>query len=94
MRSSPTVCGHRRGVRRRGRHRAGHPQPDTDLACEVLCGTDSFGASTMVEDAFASVPADMNRPGYEYLLTHMFEAFSASNPSTKEEANESLSAHR
>lgn len=63
----------------RGRHRAGNPQPDTDLACEVLCGTDSLGASTIVEDAFASLPTRMDEPGYELLQTHLFEAFTASS---------------
>jgi hypothetical protein len=63
----------------RGRHRAGNPQPDTDLACQVLCGTDSLGASKLVGEAFASLPARMNRPGYELLQTHLFEEFSASN---------------
>lgn len=63
----------------RGRHRAGNPQPDTDLACEVLCGTDSLGASTIVEDAFAALPRRMDQPGYELLQTHLFEVFTASS---------------
>ncbi|MFH5209775.1 DUF1702 family protein [Antrihabitans spumae] len=62
----------------RGRHRAGNPQADTDLACEVLCGTDSLGASKIVENAFASLPTHMVRPGYELLQLHLFEAFAMS----------------
>lgn len=62
----------------RGRHRAGNPQSDTDLACEVLCGTDSLGASKLVEDAFAGLPTRMNRPGYQLLQTNLFEAITAS----------------
>lgn len=75
----------------RGRHRVGHPQPGTELACEVLCGTDSVGASQLVEGAFASVPAKMTRPGYEYLLTYMFDALTQSDRSMKEDADDSLS---
>lgn len=63
----------------RGRHRAGNLQPDTDLACEVLCGTDGLGASRLVEKAFAALPERMTRPGYELLQTHLFEVFSASD---------------
>lgn len=63
----------------RGRHRAGNPQPDTDVVCEVLCGTDSFAASRIVEDAFAGLPGRMDRPGYEMLQVHLLEAFGASS---------------
>lgn len=77
-----------------GRHRAGHPQPDTDIACEVLCGTDSRGAATLVEDAFAKVPADVGRSGYEVLLAHTFEGLAASNDSPREEADGRFSTHR
>lgn len=67
----------------RGRHRAGNPQPDTDVACEVLCGTDSLGASRIVEDAFASLPARPDRPGYELLQIHLAESFTHSSVPTQ-----------
>lgn len=77
-----------------GRHRVGHAQPDTDLACEVLCGMDSRGAATLIDGAFAKVPADVGRAGYEVLLAHTFEAFATSTNSTREEADGRIGATR
>lgn len=70
----------------RGRHRAGNPQPDTDLACEVLCGMTSLEASRMVESAIADIPdSPSDPPGYEMLQVHLFEALAASSTPTEKE---------
>lgn len=59
----------------RGRHRAGNPQLDTDLACRVLCGVDSKAASQLVEEAFASLPSSATRPGYETVQIELADVF-------------------
>lgn len=61
-----------------GRHRAGNSVLDTNLACEVLCGTSSFDAAGIVDDAFASLPTHFDQPGYELLQSRVLDAFGAS----------------
>jgi enediyne biosynthesis protein E3 len=63
----------------KGRHRAGNPAPNTELACEVLCDTSSLGAAEMVDEALASLPARYEQPGCELVQDHMVEAFAASS---------------
>ncbi|MHA3024330.1 DUF1702 family protein [Mycobacterium sp. BMJ-28] len=63
----------------RGRHRAGNPQPDTDLACQLLCGVDSHNASQVVEAAFASLPVHPDRPGYELVQIELASVFGQPN---------------
>jgi enediyne biosynthesis protein E3 len=59
----------------KGRQRAGNPVPDTDLACEVLCGMTSAQAARLMEDAFASLPVRSPEPGYELLQRRLLATF-------------------
>ncbi|MEC3957769.1 DUF1702 family protein [Nocardia sp. CDC153] len=61
----------------KGRHRAGNPVSDTDLACEVLCETTSIGAAAIVDDVLDNMPAHYSRPACEVVQDHVIEAFSA-----------------
>jgi hypothetical protein len=60
----------------KGRHRAGNPIPDTDLACQVLCGITSVRAAELVDDAFAGLPSRYDEPGYELLQRSLLGSFS------------------
>jgi hypothetical protein len=60
----------------KGRQRAGNPTPDTDLACQVLCGTTSVRAAKIVDDAFAGVPPRPEAPGYDVLQRSLLGVFS------------------
>lgn len=52
----------------RGRHRAGNPNADTDLACVRLCALpDSAAASAMVEEEWHNVPDTPSSPAYNSL---------------------------
>jgi len=48
----------------KGRLRAGNPIPDTDLACEVLCGMSSREAARRVDEAFEDLPDSADMPAY------------------------------
>ncbi|MDN5899306.1 MAG: DUF1702 family protein [Brachybacterium sp.] len=45
----------------KGRHRAGNPVADTEMACQILCETDSFGARDVVEAALTDLPTNDRR---------------------------------
>jgi len=60
----------------KGRHRAGNPVADTDLACDVLCGArTSVEVAAVVDAAFAALPAYFTEPGYEVLQRELLQAF-------------------
>ncbi|MFF4214144.1 DUF1702 family protein [Streptomyces sp. NPDC001796] len=51
----------------KGRLRAGNPIPDTDLACEVLCGISGRQAARLVDRAFEDLPDTPSAPAYDTL---------------------------
>ncbi|MGA4838167.1 DUF1702 family protein [Streptomyces sp. G45] len=51
----------------KGRLRAGNPTPDTDLACEVLCGLPADRAAALVDRAFEDLPDTPSAPAYDTL---------------------------
>ena len=60
----------------KGRHRAGNPVPDTDLACEVLCGgLTSKDAAALVDRAFVGLPTDAHGSPYRVLQQRLRDAF-------------------
>ncbi|WP_084497134.1 DUF1702 family protein [Nocardia amamiensis] len=61
----------------KGRHRAGNPVSDTEMACEVLCETTSVGAASIVDDVLANIPAHYARPACEVVQDNVIDAFSA-----------------
>lgn len=61
----------------KGRHRAGNPVADTELACEVLCETTSAGAAAIVDDVLDSLPVHYAKPACELVQDNVIEAFSA-----------------
>jgi hypothetical protein len=51
----------------KGRLRAGNPIPETNLACEVLCGTSDQDAARLVDQAFEDLPDTPSVPAYDTL---------------------------
>lgn len=52
----------------KGRHRAGNPTSDTDLACRVLCGAPSSEMmATVVDHLWTHLPDTPARPAYDAL---------------------------
>ncbi|MDA2804778.1 DUF1702 family protein [Nocardiopsis suaedae] len=62
----------------KGRHLAGNPVADTDLACSVLCGgATSAQAARLVDAAFTDLP-DGPVPGYEVLQRRLADSLADS----------------
>ncbi|MDF0531669.1 DUF1702 family protein [Tsukamurella sp. 8F] len=59
----------------KGRHRAGNPVPDTEMACEVLCEASSSDAGAVVDDVLANIPAHYSRPAFQIVQEAVIEAF-------------------
>lgn len=72
----------------KGRIRAGNPIPDTDLACEVLCGMSGRAAARHVDDAFEDLPDTAASPAYGRLQERLETALSGS--STVQHTSEGL----
>lgn len=77
----------------KGRHRAGNPVPDTDLACAVLCGGISAArAARIVDAAFENLPTDGPEPAYSILQRRLLAQFSnGANGDGMNEANGAMS---
>lgn len=69
----------------KGRLRAGNPVPDTELACEVLCGISGQEAARLVDRAFEDLPDSPSAPAYDTLQRRL-EASLAVAPSTPGDA--------
>ena len=61
----------------KGRIRAGNPIPDTETACEVLCGMSSQEAARHVEEAFEDLPDSAALPAYGHLQQRLEHIFSS-----------------
>ncbi|RJQ75656.1 DUF1702 family protein [Pseudonocardiaceae bacterium YIM PH 21723] len=61
----------------KGRHRAGNPVSDTEMACEVLCETSSAGAAAIVDDVMSNISAHYARPACAVVQDGVIEAFSS-----------------
>ncbi|WP_369213105.1 DUF1702 family protein [Streptomyces flavofungini] len=61
----------------KGRIRAGNPIPDTDLACEVLCGLSGEAAAHHVDRAFKDLPDTPSAPAYDVLQRRLHTALAA-----------------
>ena len=60
----------------KGRHQAGNPLPDTNLACGVLCGgLSSLEAAALVDEAFDGLPARGPDPAYATLQAGLLSHF-------------------
>lgn len=59
----------------KGRHRAGNPVPDTDLACSVLLGVDSAEAARIVDRAWLDLPDSDQSPAYDTLQRRLAAGF-------------------
>ncbi|MER7756990.1 DUF1702 family protein [Kitasatospora sp. NPDC097643] len=68
----------------KGRLRAGNLIPDTELACEVLCGIPAQAAAKLVDQAFEGLPDTPAAPAYDTLQRRL-EAGLAVGPATTEE---------
>ncbi|MFF5521484.1 DUF1702 family protein [Streptomyces coeruleorubidus] len=66
----------------KGRLRAGNLIPDTELACEVLCGVCAQDAARLVDRAFEDLPDTRSVPAYDTLQRRL-ETSLAVTPSTK-----------
>lgn len=68
----------------KGRHRAGNPNGDTDLACQVLFGIDSAATSRIVDAEWRSLPDTAGAPAYDTLQRRLADRLWAlqSAPST------------
>lgn len=62
----------------KGRHLAGNPLADTDLACEVLCGLSSAKAAELVADAFDGLSRHSQEPAYATLQDRLLSHFTPS----------------
>jgi hypothetical protein len=62
----------------KGRQRAGNPAPQTDLACEILCGITSVEAAEVLDRAFAGLPLNGPKPAYEILQQRLLARFTGS----------------
>jgi enediyne biosynthesis protein E3 len=51
----------------KGRLRAGNPVPDTELACQLLCGVPAGKAAELVDQAFEDLPDTPSVPAYDCL---------------------------
>lgn len=60
----------------KGRERAGNPTPDTDLACQVLCGVTAEQAARLVDTAFLDLPISGARPAYAVLQQRLLSVLS------------------
>lgn len=65
----------------KGRHRAGNPVPDTELACTELCGgRTSAQAATLVDTAWENLPDTPAAPAYDTLQRRLAAALTDSPP--------------
>jgi enediyne biosynthesis protein E3 len=61
----------------KGRLRAGNPIPDTELACDVLCGVSGEEAARLVDQAFEDLPDTRSQPAYDTLQRRLETSLSA-----------------
>jgi hypothetical protein len=47
------------------RQRAGNPAPQTDLACNILCGLSPCAAAVIADKALVDIPSDGAEPAYQ-----------------------------
>ncbi|GAB3109617.1 DUF1702 family protein [Streptomyces calidiresistens] len=52
-------------VAAKARHQVGNPAEHNEIACRVICGTDSKEAARIADTALAALPTDGVRPAYE-----------------------------
>ncbi|MCM2389892.1 DUF1702 family protein [Streptomyces albipurpureus] len=62
----------------KGRLRAGNPIPDTELACQVLCGISGQAAARLVDEAFEDLPDTPSAPAYDTLQRRLATSLAAS----------------
>ncbi|GLF93020.1 DUF1702 family protein [Streptomyces yaizuensis] len=68
----------------KGRLRAGNPIPDTDLACEVLCGISGRTAARLVDQAFEDLPDTESEPAYDTLQRRLQTSLAVASSATGE----------
>lgn len=68
----------------KGRIRAGNPIPDTDLACEVLCGISAQAAARLVDRAFEDLPDTPSAPAYDTLQRRLESGLAVAPSATGE----------
>ncbi|WP_433018920.1 DUF1702 family protein [Kribbella sp. CA-294648] len=70
----------------KGRHRAGNPVEDTEMACQHLCDTDSSGARDIVDEALTDLPTDDSRNACHVVQDRVIATFSTSGRTTDRQA--------
>lgn len=66
----------------KGRLRAGNPIPDTELACEVLCGMSGQEAADLVDGAFQDLPDTPSAPAYDTLQRRLEASITVAHSAT------------